>query len=78
MTVFLVARAHKVSPSLLFRWRRLASVRSHLQSLSPLPKYELLAFRRALSELGALTRELHRIAHAFGQGGQAAARPRAA
>lgn len=38
-------------------------VRSHLRSLSPLPKDELLALRSVVSELGALTRELHRIAH---------------
>ncbi len=42
-------------------------VRSHLRSLRPLPKDELLALRRAVSELGALTRELHRIAYALGQ-----------
>lgn len=48
-------------------------VRSHLRSLSPVPKDELLALRRAVSELGALTRELHRIAHALGQHGRAAA-----
>ena len=47
-------------------------VRSHLRSLSPLPKDELLALRCAVSELGALTRELHRIAHVLGQDGQAA------
>ena len=48
-------------------------VRSHLRSLSPVPKDELLALRRAVSELGALTRELHRIAHMLGQHGRAAA-----
>ncbi len=48
-------------------------VRSHLRSLRPLPKDELLALRCAVSELGALTRELHRIAHVLGQDGQAAA-----
>lgn len=42
-------------------------LRSHLRSLSPLPKDELLALRCAVSELGALTRELHRIAHLLGQ-----------
>lgn len=47
-------------------------VRSHLRSLSPVPKDELLALRRAVSELGALTRELHQIAHALGQQGRAA------
>jgi hypothetical protein len=33
-------------------------IRSHLRSLSPLPKRELLALRRAVSELGAITRSL--------------------
>ena len=46
-------------------------VRSHLRSLRPLPKDELLALRCAVSELAALTRELHRIAHVLGQDGQA-------
>lgn len=48
-------------------------VRSHLRSLSPLPKDELLALRSAVSELGALTRELHQIAHGLAQEGRAAA-----
>ncbi len=48
-------------------------LRSHLQRLSPLPKDELLALRRAVSELGALTRELHRIALALGQQSRPAA-----
>jgi hypothetical protein len=48
-------------------------LRSHLRSLSPLPKDELLTLRCAVSELGALTRELHRIAHVLGQDGRAAA-----
>lgn len=76
----------RISPedSLLLKARALARgmrpatyvavlVRSHLRSLSPLPKDELLALRCAVSELGALTRELHRIAHMFGQDGRAAA-----
>lgn len=33
-------------------------IRSHLRSLSPLPKRELLALRRTVSELGAITRNL--------------------
>jgi hypothetical protein len=33
-------------------------IRSHLRSPSPLPKRELLALRRAVSELGAITRSL--------------------
>lgn len=48
-------------------------VRSHLRSLSPLPKDELLALRSAVSELGALTRELHRIAHALAKEGRTTA-----
>jgi hypothetical protein len=76
----------RVSPedSLLLKARALARgmrpatyvavlLRSHLRSLSPLPKDELLALRCAVSELGALTRELHRIAHMLRQEGRAAA-----
>ena len=76
----------RISPedSLLLKARALARgirpatyaavlVRSHLRSLSPLPKDELLTLRCAVSELGALTRELHRIAHALAQQGRAAA-----
>jgi hypothetical protein len=48
-------------------------VRSHLRGLSPLPKDELLALKRAVSELGALTRDLHRIAHLLAQEGGCAA-----
>lgn len=33
-------------------------IRSHLRSLSPLPKRELLALRQAVSELGAIARNL--------------------
>lgn len=70
----------RISPedSLLLKARSLARgirpatylavlLRSHLRSLSPLPKDELLALRCAVSELGALNRELHRIAHMLGQ-----------
>jgi hypothetical protein len=76
----------RISPedSLLLKARALARgmrpatylavlLRSHLRSLSPLPKDELLALRCVVSELGALTRELHRIAHMLGQEGRAAA-----
>ena len=42
-------------------------LRSHLRGLSPLPKDELLALRGAVFELGALARDLHRIAHMLGQ-----------
>lgn len=75
----------RISPddSLLLKARALARgmrpatylavlLRSHLRSLSPLPKDELLALRCAVSELGALTRELHRIAHVLEQQGRAA------
>jgi len=76
----------RVSPddSLLLKARALARgmkpatylavlLRSHLRGLSPLPKDELLALRCAVSELGALTRELHRIAHVLGQQSRPAA-----
>ena len=39
-------------------------IRSHLRSQSPLPKRELLALRRAVSELGTITRSLRCIAGA--------------
>lgn len=43
-------------------------VRAHLRSLSPLPKEELLALRRAVSELGAAGRNLNQLARAANQG----------
>jgi hypothetical protein len=42
--------------------------RSHLRSLSPLPKEELLALRRTVSELGSVGRNLNQIARAANQG----------
>jgi hypothetical protein len=44
-------------------------LRSHLRALSPLPKEELLALKRAVSELGVLARDLHRIAQILSQEG---------
>lgn len=46
-------------------------VRSHLRHLTPLPKDELLAFRRSISALGAIGRNLNQIAHSLRQGGAA-------
>jgi hypothetical protein len=43
-------------------------VRSHLRSLAPLPREELLAVRRAISELGAIGRNLNQNARAVNQG----------
>jgi len=43
-------------------------VRSHLRSLAPLPKEELLAVKRAVSELGSIGRNLNQIARAANQG----------
>jgi Bacterial mobilisation protein (MobC) len=43
-------------------------VRSHLRSLAPLPKDELFALKRAVSELGAVGRNLNQIARAANQG----------
>lgn len=76
----------RISPedSLLLKARALARglrpatylavlLRSHLRALSPLPKDELLTLRRTVSELGALIRVLHRIAHVLGQEDRAAA-----
>ena len=48
-----------------------ALVRSHLRHLTPLPKEELLAFRSALSELGAIGRNLNQIAHSVRLGSTA-------
>ena len=43
-------------------------VRSHLRSLAPLPKDELVALKHAVSELGAIGRNLNQIARAANQG----------
>ena len=43
-------------------------VRSHLRSLAPLPKEELVALKRAVSELGAVGRNLNQIARAANSG----------
>jgi len=43
-------------------------VRSHLRSLAPLPKDELVALKRAVGELGAIGRNLNQIARAANQG----------
>ena len=43
-------------------------VRSHLRDLAPLPKDELLALRRSVTELGAIGRNLNQIAKAANQG----------
>ena len=42
-------------------------VRSHLRSLAPLPKEELITLKRAVSELGAIGRNLNQIARAANQ-----------
>jgi hypothetical protein len=47
--------------------------RSHLHSLPPLPKDELLALKRAVAELGAIGRNLNQIARAANQGARSAA-----
>jgi hypothetical protein len=43
-------------------------VRAHLRSLAPLPKDELLALKQAVSELGAVGRNLNQIARAANEG----------
>lgn len=43
-------------------------VRSHLRSLAPLPKEELLALKRAVAELGAIGRNVNQIARAANEG----------
>src|SRR5260370_19106923 len=45
-----------------------AVVRAHLRSLSPLPREELLALKRTVSELGRLGRNLNQFARAANQG----------
>jgi hypothetical protein len=45
--------------------------RAHLRSLSPLPKEELLALRRTVSELGSIGRNLNQIARSANQGERA-------
>lgn len=47
-------------------------VRSHLRSLAPLPKDELIALKRAVSELGAVGRNLNQLARAANQGARGA------
>lgn len=43
-------------------------VRSHLRSLAPIPKDELIALKQAVSELGAARRNLNQIARAANSG----------
>jgi hypothetical protein len=43
-------------------------VRSHLRSLAPLPKQELLVLKSAVAEFGAIGRNLNQIARAMSQG----------
>ena len=47
--------------------------RAHLRSLAPLPKEELQALKRSVSELGSIGRNLNQIARAANQGERAAA-----
>jgi hypothetical protein len=44
-------------------------VRSHLRSLAPLPKAELLALKRSIAELSAIGRNINQIAKVASQGG---------
>jgi hypothetical protein len=46
--------------------------RAHLRSLAPLPKEELLALKRSVSELGSMGRNLNQIARAANQGSRVA------
>jgi hypothetical protein len=46
--------------------------RAHLRSLAPLPKEELQALKRSVSELGSLGRNLNQIARAANQGDRVA------
>jgi hypothetical protein len=47
-------------------------MRSHLRSLAPLPKDELVALKQAVSELGAVGRNLNQIARAANSGARVA------
>ena len=47
-------------------------VRAHLRSLSPLPRDELLTLKQAVSELGAVGRNLNQIARAANSGARVA------
>ena len=47
-------------------------VRAHLRDLTPLPKDELAALKRAVGELGAIGRNLNQITRAVNQGGRVA------
>jgi hypothetical protein len=44
--------------------------RTHLRSLAPLPREELLALKRTVAELGAIGRNLNQIARSANQGEQ--------
>ncbi|OYV42638.1 MAG: hypothetical protein B7X10_06580, partial [Burkholderiales bacterium 21-58-4] len=44
-------------------------MRAHLRSLAPLPKEELLALKRVVSELGSIGRNLNQIARTANRGG---------
>lgn len=46
--------------------------RAHLRSLAPLPKEELQALKRSVSELGSMGRNLNQIARAANQGDRVA------
>lgn len=48
-------------------------VRAHLRSLAPLPKNELMALKQAVSELGAIGRNLSQIARAANEGSRISA-----
>ena len=50
----------------------LVLVRAHLRQLTPLPQDELVAFRRAIAELGSIGRNLNQIARTVQRGGSAA------
>jgi Bacterial mobilisation protein (MobC) len=47
-------------------------VRSHLRALAPLPKAELAALKQAVSELGAIGRNLNQLTRAANQGARLA------
>lgn len=44
--------------------------RSHLRSLAPLPKDELLALKRSIAELASIGRNINQIAKAANEGGK--------
>lgn len=48
-------------------------LRAHLRALAPLPRQELLELKRSVAELGAIGRNINRLARAANEGGRVSA-----